>query len=170
MAYVLFALFLFCLSVMVHVFFCRNTSKAGLHARAYVLIAIFLTGVYAAGVYFVDPRMLDPRSFWGLPFKMTSGFIFVLLIPVYLSFYVLTQLMSPSKKILIALSRQGSLSYAGILASIEEEDFINTRLRDLCASGCVIQTGDRYALSASGQKIAMVLNIMQFILGRGIGG
>jgi len=171
MAYVLFAFLLFCVSVMTHVFFCRRASKSALQARAYILIAVFLMGVYIAGVYFADQASIfDPHSFWGLPFKITAGVIFLLLVPIYLSFYVLTQLMSPSKKILLTIARQGSLSYAGILASIEEEDFIGTRLRDLCSSGCVKKAGDRYQLSASGQKIAGVLNLMQGILGRDMGG
>ena len=115
MAYVLFALLLFCASVMTHIFYCRRKPKSVLQARAYVLIAVFFIVAYAAGACFAG-CFLDPSSLWGQPFKITAALIFVLLIPAYLSFYVLTQLMSPSKKILICLSKQGSMTYAEILS------------------------------------------------------
>jgi len=171
MAYVFFALLLFCASVMVHIFFCRKTTRPGLQARAYIFIAMIFMGVYIAGVYAAGQGMLlDPHSLWGLPFKITSGVIFILLGPVYLMFYALTQLMSPSKKILMSIGRGGNLSRADILARIEEEDFIGTRLRDLCVSGCARHTKDRYILNPSGQKIATALTIMQRVLGRDMGG
>ena len=171
MVYVLFALLVFVVSVMTHIYYCRKKPKSGLQARAYVLIAIYFIGVYAAGVYCLENSgVLDGHSLWGQPFKITAGVIFVLLVPVYLSFYVLTQLMSPSKKILTCLAQQESLSYADILACVEKENFINTRLNDLCASGCVKEIGGHYTISASGKKIAAVLNFMQYVLGRDIGG
>ncbi len=55
-----------------------------------------------------------------------------------LSFYTLTQLMSPSKKILICRSRKDSVSYEALLKSIDEEDFIDTRLRRLTGSRNII--------------------------------
>jgi hypothetical protein len=171
MAYVLFALLLFCASVMAHIFFCRGTTRPGLQARAYIFIATIFMGVYIAGVYFVGQgKLLDPHCLWGLPFKITSGVIFILLGPAYLMFYALTQLMSPSKKILMSIGSRGSLSRADILARIEEEDFIGTRLSDLCVCGCARQTKGRYTLSPSGQRIAAALAIMQRVLGRDIGG
>ena len=172
MAYVLFSLFLFCASVAAHIFFCRRASKPGLQAKTYILIFIFFAGVYVLGVFLAgQAQLLDPHSLWGLPFQITAGLISVLLAPVYVSFYALTQLMSPSKKILLSVSRHGSLSHQDILAAIEEEDFINTRLNDLIASGCVSRTGGGgYVLTPSGRNIAVVLNVMQRFLGRGMGG
>jgi len=171
MFYIVFVILLFIASVIIHVFFCRRTTRPGLQAKAYILIAIILIGVYVAGVYAIGKAcILDGHSLWGLPLKITAGVIFALLVPVYLSFYVLTQLMSPSKKILLTISRRGNLSYADIVLCVQEEDFIGTRLSDLVTSGCVRQTEGRYTLSPSGQKIAAVLNIMQYVLGRGMGG
>lgn len=171
MAYVLFSFLLFAASVVTHVLFCRKTANSGLHAKAYIYIALFYLGIYAAGVYAAQRfGMLDPSSFWGLPFKITAAIVFFLLIPIYLVFYTLTQLMSPSKKILICLSRKGVLSYDEILKGIEEEDFINTRLNDLVSSGCVDKTQQGYRLTASGRRIAAVLDLMQLLLGRDMGG
>lgn len=171
MAYMLFSLLLFCASVFFHVLFCRRTSTPGLHARVFIYIALFFLAVYILGVYLVGQKgPLDPRFLWGMPFKTTAGIIFVLLAPMYLFFYVRTQLTSPSKTTLLCLYQHGSLSYAQILKYIQEEDFINTRLTDLITSGCVRQAEGRYTISPSGLKIAMVLKFMQMLLGRGMGG
>jgi hypothetical protein len=171
MAYVLFALLVFAASVAVHILFCRGAAGEGLHAKAYVNIAVFFFGVYVAGIYLLHPlNVLDPCSFWGLPFKISSGLIYILLIPVYLSFYVLTQLVSPSKKILKCMTGKRGVSYAKILECVKAEDFINTRLSDLVTSGCVEHTRRGYVLSASGRKIALVLDVIQFVLGRRMGG
>lgn len=162
MLYVVFALGLFIASVIVHIGFCRRTTKAGLQAKAYVVIGFVFLSIYAGGV------LALPH--WGLPFKITAGVIFLLLVPVYLCFYVLTQLTSPSKKILLAISQRGELAHSDIVACVQKEDFITTRLKDLCASGCVTETAGRYTLSPEGKKIAVVLDIMQRVLGRDIGG
>jgi len=171
MFYIVFAFVLFFASVVVHISFCRKTAKSGLHAKAFILTVIIFGGIYAAGIS-VLPHfgVIDPHSLCGLPFKITAGIIFILLVPIYLCFYVLTQLTSPSKRILAAIAQNGELSYKAILASVQKEDFITSRLNDLCASGCVIQIDGRYILTADGQKIAGTLNFMQFILGRNVGG
>lgn len=171
MIYILFALLLICLSVMTHVIFCRGIKKQVLQVKAYVIIAIISLGVYAAGANAIGQGgFLDPHSLWGLPLKITAGVIFALMAPVYLIFYTSTLLMSPSKKILLTISRLGNPSYADIVHCMQEEDFIGTRIKDLCISGCVNHAQGSYTLSPSGQKIAAVLNIMQRILGRGMGG
>ena len=171
MVYILFALFLFCLSVTAHIFFCRRNTRPGLYAKVYIIIALILIGVYAAGVYGLGKVSIpDGHSLWGLPFKITAGVIFILLVPIYLCFYTLTQLMSPSKKILLTIARRGELSYSEIVSCVEEEDFIGTRLSDLCACGCATFIDGRYRLTPQGQKIAMTLDIMQCVLGRDRGG
>ncbi len=171
MFYIVFVILLFIASVTVHIFFCRKTIKPGLHAKVFILTAMVFLGIYVVGVKTpLMASLLDPHSLWGFPFRITAGVIFVLLVPVYLIFYVLTQQMSPSKKILLTIAQRGEVSLSDILASVEQEDVITKRLSDLCMSGCVRLMEGRYTLSASGQKIAVVLNIMQHILGRDMGG
>jgi len=171
MFYIVYALVLFIASVLVHILFCRQTANPGLHAKAFILTAIIFGCLYTAGVILLsETNILDPYSWWGMSFKMTAGIIFILLVPIYLCFYVLTQLTSPSKKILAAIAERGPLSHGEILACVQKEDFIGTRLSDLCASGCVIQTNGRYKLTSEGQKIFFILNGMQMILGRNAGG
>lgn len=171
MIYPFIVLLLFSVLVMTHILYCRKTVKPGLHAKAFVLMALVYLGIYAVSVLALsNSNIIDPNSLWGFPFKISSGFIFVLFVPLYLCFYVLTQLTSPSKKILLAISQGGEVSLQDILVSVEKEDFIMTRLRDLCTSGCVAQSNGRYVLTAEGRKIAMALNVMQFVLGRDAGG
>jgi len=169
MLYIIIAGLLFITSVTTHILFCRKATRPGLQAKAFIFIALIALAVYALETTMMA-SVLDGRSLWSLPFKFTAGFIFVLLVPVYLSFYVLTQLTSPSQKILSTVAFLGSASYADIAASVKEEDFIMTRLNDLCASGCVQLIKGQYSLSASGRKIAWILRMMQIVLGRDIGG
>ena len=171
MFYIVFVILLFMATVTGHISFCRKTKKPGLHAKVFGQMAFVSLVIYVMGVIMLRySGVFDPHSLWGMPFQFTAGIIFILLVPVYLSFYVLTQLMSPSKKILLAISQRGELSYADILYSIQEEGFIMTRLNDLCTSGCVIQIDGRYVLTSEGQKIAAILNLMQLVLGRNVGG
>jgi hypothetical protein len=171
MFYIVFIIVLFIASVLAHLSFCRKTSKPGLHAKAFIFTAGIFLGIYLVFVLALPySGMLDPHFWWGLPFRITAGIIFILLVPIYLCFYVLTQLTSPSKKILLLISQSGELSRADMVTSVQKEDFITTRLNDLCASGCVVQMDGRYILTSEGQKIAATLNLMQFILGRNVGG
>ena len=171
MFYIMCVTLLFLCSVVAHIFFCRHTKQAGLHAKAFIFIALFTLGVYILGAWAArNVIWLDPHSLWGAPFQITAGIIFILLIPIYLCFYVLTQLMSPSKKILMSIFQKGERSYTDILAAVEEEKFITTRLDDLCASRCVLQVNGRYFLTGEGQKIVFILNFMQMLLGRNAGG
>jgi hypothetical protein len=171
MAYVILSLFLFCASVMTHVLFCRKANKTHLQARAFIFIAFIFWGVYLGVAWAIQQAGLLPaQSFWGLPFKFTAAVIFILLVPVYLCFYVLTQLTSPSKKILLTISYSEGISRADIVASVQKEDFITTRLTDLSASGCVVSIDNRYVLTVEGRKLAAILNFMQRVLGREVGG
>jgi hypothetical protein len=171
MFYIVLVLLLFMATVIAHILFCRKTGKPGLHARVFVFIATGAWGIYAVLMLTVPySDILGQHSLWGLPFKVAAGVIFILLVPIYLCFYVLTQLTSPSKKILSAISQHGELAYADILACVQKEDFIASRLNDLCASGCVAHSNGRYILTSEGQKVAAILNAIQFILGRNVGG
>jgi hypothetical protein len=171
MFYIVFALLLFVASVIVHIFYCRRKAKPGLQAKAFVFTAIIFVCIYAVGVFLLSYEgVMDTRSLWGLSLKISAGMIFILLVPIYLCFYILTQLMSPSKKILATIVQHGEVPYKDILFSVEKEDFITSRLNDLCASGCVKQIDGKYILTPEGQKIAAVLNTIQFVFGRNVGG
>ncbi len=171
MFYVCFALSLFAFAVYCHVCVCKKRSKKQLHSKAFIIIAGILLGAYAFGSWVVTLlRVFDPLTVWGQPFIISSAFMYLLCIPVYLTFYVLTQLMSPSKKILLSIKRRETLDFEGIVAEVASEDFIGTRLNDLCVSGCVVLEKGRYTLSPSGRILAGTLGVMQFIFGRDTGG
>ena len=164
-------LFFFAASVIAHVYYCRKTRQAGLHAKAFVGGSLVFLCVYVALVMGLSGWGIEnPHSAWGAPLMITASLIYILLVPIYLCFYVLTQLTSPSKRILVAVSGQEGVSYNALLAQLQQEDFIATRLNDLLASGCVLLREGRYVLTPEGQKIAMVLQVMQALLGRDAGG
>lgn len=104
------------------------------------------------------------------PLALTATIIYMLLIPNYLVLYVSTELVSPSKRILRIVSNKTQTDYHAILATLEKEDFIGTRLHELCQSGCVRDAGGTYHLTPSGRTIAVFLKIYQYLLGREIGG
>jgi len=171
MVYVFFALLLFAGSVLVHVLYCRKAPRNCLHLRAYYLIALSFFCVYCVGVLAILPgSYLRGAGVWGMPLQITAGVIFILLVPFYLTFYRHTQLVSPSQKVLSTLSRRGALSFKDIVAGVQEEDFIGTRLADLCTSGCVVNDHGSYRLTTLGKVIVGALVAIQVILGRDIGG
>lgn len=166
-----FASLFFCLSVMTHIFYCRRKPQSKLHAKAFCLIAGFYLGIYAliSSIFHFIP-IFDASSIWGLSFQFTSAVIFLLLIPIYLCFYVLTQLTSPSKRILTCLSQGGEQTRVNILSVLEKEKMIDSRLEDLLSTGCVQDKNGRIFLTGDGKKIAAILDVMQWALGREMGG
>ena len=170
MAYILSAFVLFAAAIAVHIAYCRSTSVLGLQAKTFCLIAFLFLGLYVVTVVMLKQSGLMQSSMWGLPFAVTAGLIYILLIPVYITFYVLTQLTSPSKRILRAVAQGGEVSYADILVKMEKEEFVSTRIKELCSSGCVVLKDNKYALTPAGAKISAVLDAMEVILGRAAGG
>ena len=83
MVYILLALALFMASVTAHLIFCRKTTKSGLHAKAFIGTAIFFGGLDALLAYLLQHAgIVDPDSWWGQPFKITAGVVYILLIPI----------------------------------------------------------------------------------------
>ncbi len=171
MMYILLSLLMFCVSVSVHVLYCRRQSKQQLHTKAYCAIAVALMGVYLSVAFYVKRSLLfSDDSLLGVSLEWTGLAILIVLVPVYLCFYVLTQLTSPSKRIIEAIVKGTEITYDDIRKNIAAEDFIGTRLRDLKISGCITEITEVYTVTASGRLIARVLNIMQKFLGREAGG
>ncbi len=151
---VLFILF----SIIIHLLLCRRDPDKTLKAKLFIIIALAAYGVF-----------LGIACGARLPLILTASVIYVLLVPIYLIFYVSTELNSPSKKILHAVEAGGA-SYLDVLKALERENFILLRLEELEQSGCVARQRDRYALTSSGWSIARGLAIYQKLLGRDIGG
>ncbi len=171
MIYIIFSFLMFCFSVFAHVLYCRVHSKQQLHTKVYCLIAMALMAMYVGLVLLVKHLNLFPAdSLMGVPLLWTGLLIFFLLVPIYLRIYVLTQLTSPSKKILETIVAGKQVTYDDIYKAIAAEDFIGTRLRDLGASGCITDQGGVYTITTSGKAIVRILEFMQKSLGRGVGG
>ena len=171
MGCVLLALLCFMAAIAAHIFYCRRAPRSGLHAKAFVGIAFVLLCAYVSLALAIGHAgLLDPPTLWGKPFVLTGIIIFVLLVPAYLTFYVMTMAVSPSRKIVSVLAARGALSYGEVLEFVRQEDFVQGRMNDLCVSGCVIEHDGKYVLGFSGRLIAGISNLMQRILGREMGG
>ncbi len=169
MIYPLLALIVFAMAIILHLYFCRHHPQQGLQAKVFLLIST--VGLLMTGLIFLClNRTMSPLSWWGMPLLVSSLLMYLLLVPTYLVFYVTTQLMSPSKKILQIVDQAQGASYEQILNRLEQERFIETRLEELEHSGCIKKEHGRFILTGHGLKIARVLGLYQCFLGRDIGG
>ena len=149
----------FVFSVFVHLFACRRSNDKSLKAKLFIMIAALHLAVFVVTAVFMN-----------MPLIFAVSAIYVLLVPVYLVFYVSTELVSPSKIILWIAGSSGGAGYAGIFKALEKENMIMTRLEELEHSGCAVCVKGRYTLTGAGRGIARFLNYYQKILGRDVGG
>ena len=155
---ILISVGIFLAAVAGHLLCCRKSAKKNLQAKLFTALAT------AGLTVFVLVGAINQ-----LPLLLTASVIYVLLVPVYLIFYVSTELVSPSKKIVQVLAA-GPGVYADLYKALERENFIMLRLEELEQSGCLRREGERYCLTASGQAIAKSLRVYQKLLGRAVGG
>ena len=170
MLYILVALFFFLDAVVVHLMICRNKAE-GLFLKLFLSIA-FMNLVLAWVVFwFLSHQFNGGREgFLGMPLYGTATVMYVLLIPTYLIFYFSTQQVSPSKKILVLLAQNGSMSFDELLVHFSDKEFFSQRIQDLITTRCVIEHDGWYVLTPAGSRMSMVYQIYQSILGRGKGG
>ncbi len=151
------AVCLFMIVVFCHLLYCRASVDKRLQAKVFIVTAFVCWVMWA--IFSVRFNLF-----------ISASVIYFLCIPVYLVFYVSTVLTSPSKKILLSLSKENIVSYDSLLEVIQRSQFVETRLQELMDSGCVFLKDGRYVLSPSGKTIAEILNVYQVILGRSVGG
>lgn len=153
------ALLFFIASVATHLIFCRNSSSKSLKGKLFIQISILLLLIYI-GIAFILK----------LPLIISCSAIYILLIPAYMVVYVTTELVSPSKKILQSLAASQGLTRQEIIAYLEKENLIQSRLDELVQSGCIMKKDEYYVLTANGSMLASFLRMFGLILGRGVGG
>lgn len=164
-------LFFFLESVFVHLAVCRKWSKGGLLLKPFFNIALgnlvllwaffWMTGHYG---------QFDSSSLFGVRLYGAATLIYILLIPTYLVFYFSTQQMSPSKKLLLLLSRNGSMSLEELSSHFSDEEFIVPRLKELIGIRCLLEHNGWYVLTPTGIQMAKVYGLYQIVLGRSKGG
>lgn len=165
---ILIGVLIFAGVVLAHLMVCRLRSKDCLHVRDFFIIA----GIGLVALVVILFAAVDAAFFNGMPLDRlpaTAIILYVLLMPIYLSFYVLTVLMSPSKKILMSLA-QGDLTRGQLLEALGREEFVQTRIKDLIASRMVRQADGRLILTAHGKPYFMFTRIFGMLLGRPQGG
>ncbi len=154
----------FCV-VCVHLGLCRLWGKRCLYVRELMMSVAIGLAVCALVLFggFFPALSTAPRLI------MTSLTLYVLLIPIYLCFYVLTILMSPSKKILILLEK-GPLSRTELHDGVAVEAFVQTRLEDLLVSSMVENKNGRLMLTPQGRMYLNVVEAFGVLMGRAKGG
>lgn len=160
---ILSCLMCFSFTVIAHIIRCRFLAPNKLYAKIFIQFALIGLGVHLLFGIFINEVGL--RLFW------TSILLYILFIPIYLIVYVSTILMSPSKKILLALSAsKEGLSYADLLTVLNGDELIRLRLDELVESGCLIKNDNGFQLSSNGQRIFQFIKGYQFITKRKIRG
>ncbi len=157
------SLFFFFLSVVVHILICRGRKTAELQVKLFCAIALgFLLLCWVV--------FRAAWNVWRFSLPISSTVIYLLLIPVYLSFYVNTKFNSPSKMVMVLLRANGTMDYEELLRHFTNEEFVVSRLDDLVKSGCVEEKDGRYRLMTQGRWTAKILEVYQKVLGREMGG
>ncbi len=156
---VLLCAFSFVCATVLHIFACRYSPDKNLKSKLFLQIsAAFLFVFIVVSLHFTMPLM------WA------CIIIYILLVPAYLVVYVTTELVSPSKRILMSVANPQGVTYAEIIEYLEKENLITSRLDELVISGCLTRAGDWYILTSSGRSLAAFLDIFGKLLGRGVGG
>lgn len=148
----------FTLAIITHAVYCRRQNQQFLYAKAFIIIACVYGLVHLALILSIQDSSTR--------LVLTSMALYLLLIPVFLIIYVSMILMSPSKKLLNALSRQSALTEEQLLEVLDGNALINIRLDELIQSGCVMKQGDRYQLTSSGLTVYRGLSLYEMISGR----
>ncbi len=152
------SLVFFFLAIITHAVYCRRHNQQFLYAKAFIIIACVYGLVHVAlilSIHASSTRLV-----------LTSVALYLLLIPVFLIIYVSMILMSPSKKLLNALSRHSALTEEQLLEALDGNTLINVRLEELMQSGCVVKQGSVYQLTSSGLTVYRGLSLYEMVSGR----
>jgi hypothetical protein len=156
---VLISVLLFLIAVTIHLVICRISPDKRLKAKLFIIIALVNLVIFEACAVLFH-----------LPLILSASLIYIFLAPIYLIFYVSTELVSPSKKNLRIVEYSGQAEYKEIFKRLEQENLIITRLEELEESGCVTSQAGTYKLTKAGRSLEMLLGFYQKILGRTRGG
>ncbi len=163
---ILIVLGVFVAVVGVHLAICRASGKRCLYVREFLMLATIglalCLGILCGGLF--------PAISAAERLIVTSLLLYVLLIPTYLCFYVLTILMSPSKKVLMLLAAHGSLDRTALHQGLAAEAFIQTRVEDLLVSGMVENKKGRLVLTPQGRMYLNGVKLFGVLMGRPQGG
>ena len=164
-------MFFFLDAVFIHLILCRKHTGEGLLLKPFLSVAM-MNLCLMCGVFWFSDRYISHSNitFWNVRLYLSVTAIYLLLIPTYLVFYFSTQQMSPTKKILLLLTKNGSMSFNDLLPHFSDEEFIMPRIKELVAIGCIVEHGGWYVLSPSGSQMANIYKIYQSVLGRKMGG
>lgn len=164
-------LFFFLDAVFIHLVLCRKHTGEGLLLKPFIGVALVNLCLMGGCFWFFDHYFSsDPVSFWNVRLYASATLIYLLLIPTYLVFYFSTQQMSPTKKILLLLAQNKSMTQDDLLPHFSDEEFVLPRIKELIAIGCMVEHGGWYVLSPTGIQMANVYKMYQSVLGRKMGG
>ncbi len=172
MMHVGMAIILFLLAAILHLLYCRQTTAKGLQAKVFLVIVLGVLMFMEVLFIFIpfDPWGPAPTLRSGQALPLTATTIYLLLIPAYLIFYVTTDLLSPSKKILKILQTQGKADYNQLLSAIKADNMIEGRLQELIVSSCAYKRGWKFFLTPHGNKLLMIVKLYRWLCGRSMAG
>src|SRR5690349_6621564 len=130
MIFIWMTMIMFLIVVVIHLFFCRQSESK---SRTGLFMFIAFIGLIILWVLFDHFFIHLSKQY----LKSTATIMYLLFIPLYLSFYYSVNPTGPSAKILKILKDRSKVGYDELLSGIKEEGFLEQALEELRRTGWV---------------------------------
>ncbi len=167
MRYVLISLFIYFLTILVHILFSRLK-----FSRKNQVNVLWLLGCLGAVFYWnvTAISIQADQSFWSVPLRGSCLVLYLLLLFPYYIFFTNANYDSPSQMIMVLLKKRGSCSNDELLREMTPQRLIVSRLDDLREEGFIGNEGGKYFLRTKGIWLMQFMKIYKNIIGREIHG
>ena len=167
MRYVLLSLFVYFLTILMHLLFSRLK-----FSRKNQVNVLGLLGVLGA-VFYWNVAAISPQgvqSFWSIPMRGSCLLLYLLLLFPYYIFFTNANYDSPSQMIMVLLKKRGQCSRDEFLREMTPQRLIISRLDDLREEGFIGNDGGKYFLRTKGIWLMRFMKVYKNIIGRPIHG
>ena len=167
MRYVLLSLFVYFLTILMHLLFSRLK-----FSRKNQVNVLGMLGVLGAFFYWNVTAISSSgtQSFWSTPMRGSCLALYLLLLLPYYIFFTNANYDSPSQMIMVLLKKRGQCSRGELLREMTPQRLIISRLDDLREEGFIGNEGGKYFLRTKGIWLMRFMKIYKSILGRQIHG
>jgi hypothetical protein len=164
MIHIVLALIVFLIVVVIHLLLSRQSKTKDASTGVFIFTASL--GVIVLWLLFDVVTFIHSKYF----LKSTATIMYLLLMPLYITFYRSVNEMSPSLKITQVLQQKSSASYEDLWSAINEEDFVQRGLEALVKSGQVRKKDGKFLLSGKGKFLALFARLDRVFFKRSMGG
>lgn len=167
MRYLLISLFVYFLTIFMHLLF----SRLKFSSKDQVNV-LWLLGCLGA-VFYWNGTAISPQgaqSLWSTPMRGSCLALYLLLLFPYYIFFTNANYDSPSQMIMVLLKKRGGCSREELLREMTPQRLIISRLDDLREEGFIGNEGGKYSLRPKGLWLMRFMKVYKNIIGREIHG